>query len=106
MLSKYMCMHACYIASVKMDSETLWTVAHQAPLSMEFSRQEYRSGSSCHHLWDLPEQESNSLLLHLLHWQDGSLPLPPPGKPSEFIEMYKYMLYKYDINKKEHIHNC
>ena len=22
----------------------LWTVAHQAPLSMEFSRQEYRSG--------------------------------------------------------------
>ena len=26
-------------------SETLWTVAHQAPLSVEFSRQEYCSGS-------------------------------------------------------------
>ena len=25
-------------------SETLWTVARQAPLSMEFSRQEYWSG--------------------------------------------------------------
>ena len=27
--------------SVMSDSETLWTVAHQAPLSMGFSRQEY-----------------------------------------------------------------
>ena len=26
---------------------TLWTVAHQAPLSKEFSRQEYRSGLPC-----------------------------------------------------------
>ena len=26
---------------------TLWTVPHQAPLSMEFSRQEYRSGLPC-----------------------------------------------------------
>ena len=26
------------------DSVTLWTIAHQAPLSMEFSRQEYWSG--------------------------------------------------------------
>ena len=27
--------------------ETPWTVAQQAPLSMEFSRQEYWSGLSC-----------------------------------------------------------
>ena len=26
---------------------TLWTVSHQAPLSMEFSRQEYWSGLPC-----------------------------------------------------------
>ena len=26
---------------------TLWTVARQAPLSIEFSRQEYRSGLPC-----------------------------------------------------------
>ena len=26
------------------DSATLWTVAYKAPLSMEFSRQEYWSG--------------------------------------------------------------
>ena len=29
------------------DSATPWTVAHQAPLSMEFPRQEYWSGLSC-----------------------------------------------------------
>ena len=30
--------------SVVSDSATPWTVTHQAPLSMEFSRQEYCSG--------------------------------------------------------------
>ena len=30
--------------SVVSDSVTLWTVAHQAPLSKGFSRQEYWSG--------------------------------------------------------------
>ena len=34
---------------------TLWTVAHQAPLSMEFSRQEYRSGLPCPPLADRPD---------------------------------------------------
>ena len=33
---------------------TLWTVAHQAPLSMGFSRQEYWSGLSCPPPGDLP----------------------------------------------------
>ena len=28
-----------------------------------------------------PTQQSNLCLLHLLHWQAGSLPLVPPGKP-------------------------
>ena len=33
---------------------TLWTAAHQAPLSMGFSRQEYWSGLPCPPLGDLP----------------------------------------------------
>ena len=37
-----MCMVGCF-ERVQL-SVTLWTVAHQAPLSMEFSRQEYWSG--------------------------------------------------------------
>ena len=34
---------------------TLWTVAHQAPLFMGFSRQEYWSGLSCPPPGDLPD---------------------------------------------------
>ena len=34
---------------------TLWTVAHQAPLSMEFSRQEYQSGLPFPSSGDLPD---------------------------------------------------
>ena len=54
--------------------ETLWTVAHQG-----FSRQEYWSGLPCPPPGDLPDPgiEPPSLL----HWQAGSLPLTPPGKP-------------------------
>ena len=37
------------------DSATPWTVAHQAPLSMEFSRQEYWSGVPFHPPGDLPD---------------------------------------------------
>ena len=40
-------MGACSVASLVSDSATLWTAAHQAPLSMEFSRQEYWSGLLC-----------------------------------------------------------
>ena len=34
--------------------EILWTIAHQAPLSMGFSRQEYWSGLQCPPPGDLP----------------------------------------------------
>ena len=33
---------------------TLWTTAHQVPISMKFSRQEYWSGLPCHLSGDLP----------------------------------------------------
>ena len=36
---------------------TLWTVAHQAPLSLRLSRQEYWSGLSCPPPGDLPDPE-------------------------------------------------
>ena len=35
----------------------------------------------------LPIQTSNLHLLCLLHWQVGSSPLAPPGKPSEFLDL-------------------
>ena len=54
---------------------TPWTVAHQAPPSMRFSRQEY--GVGCHFLLQgiFTTQGSNQHFLCLLHWQTYSLPL-------------------------------
>ena len=46
----------CVSHSVVSDSlQPQWTVAHQAPLSMEFSRQEYWSGLLFPSSEDLPE---------------------------------------------------
>ena len=54
-----------------------WTVAHQAPLSIEFSRQEYWSGLPFPSSGDLPDPgiEARSPAL-----QVDSLPSEPPGK--------------------------
>ena len=54
---------------------TPWTLAHQAPLSMRFSRQGYRSGLPCPSPGDLPDPGIKPKSLMFLHWQAGSLPL-------------------------------
>ena len=46
---------------------TLWTVARQAPLLTEFSREEYWSGLSCPPPGDFPTKGSNQHLLQFLH---------------------------------------
>ena len=51
------------------------TVAHQAPLSVGFSRQEYLSGLPCSPPGDLPDSGAGPASLYLLHWQAGSLSL-------------------------------
>ena len=60
------------------------TVAHKAPQSIEFSKQEYWSGLPFPTPRCLPDQGLNPRLLQLLHWQVNSLPLMPPGKPHMF----------------------
>ena len=60
---------------------TLWTVICQVSLSMGFFRQEYWSGLPCPPQGIFLTQGLNLHLLCLLHWQLGSLPLGPPGKP-------------------------
>ena len=60
-------------------SVTPWAVARQAPLSTDFSRQEYWSGLSCPPPGDLPDPGIDSGLPHcrqILH------PLSPRGSPS------------------------
>ena len=52
-----MVLHACMLShfSCVQLFVTLWTVAHQAPLSMGFSRQEHWSGLPCPPPGDLPD---------------------------------------------------
>ena len=62
---------------------TPWTVAYQAPLSKEFSRQEYWSRLPFSSPLDLPNPgiEPGSPAL-----QADALPSEPPGKPVYFFE--------------------
>ena len=55
---------------------TPWFVACQAPLSLRFPRQEYRSGLPFPSPGDLPDPGIN---LHLLHWPADSLALNHQG---------------------------
>ena len=65
---------------------TPWTVAHQAPLSMELSRQEHWSGLPFPPPRDLPDP---SLLL----WQADSLPLSHQGSPDMHIHIYFFFFF-------------
>ena len=62
---------------------TLWTAAHQAPLSMDSPGKNTRVGFPVFLQGIFLIQGSNLHLLSLLYWQVGSLPLAPPGKPSK-----------------------
>ena len=63
----------CILLSHMSDFVTPWTVAHQAPLSKGFSRQEYWSGLPFPPLGDLPNP--------------GIKPMSPvaPASPGRFI---------------------
>ena len=65
---------------------TPWTVAHQAPPSMEFSRQEYWSGLPFPSPGDLPDPgiEPGSPTL-----QADALLSEPPGKPITEMKNWK-----------------
>ena len=68
--------------SVVFDSfVTPWTVAHQAPLSMGFSKQEYWSGLPCSLPGDLPEPGIDTPSPVSPALAGGLLTAEPPGKP-------------------------
>ena len=83
-------------------SETLWTVAWQAPLSIGFSRQEYWSGSPCPPPGDLPIQGSNPRQLSLLYWQVG-FPVglsgkEPPAMRETWVQSLGWGLYNLGLD--------
>ena len=73
-------MHVCSVLRHAWLFATPWTVVHQAPVSMGFSRQEYSSGLPYLPPGDLnPGIESRSPAL-----KADSLPSEPPGKPIQW----------------------
>ena len=74
-----MCVYA-QLLSLVLLFVTLWTVARQAPLSMEFSRQEYRNGLTFSTPGNLPDPG--------ISLAGGFFTTKPPGKPHLFIVPY------------------
>ena len=65
-----------------------WTAAHQAPQSMGFSRQEYRSGLPCPPPRDLPDPGNKPTSPVSPALNMDSLPLSLPGKPHLCVYMF------------------
>ena len=61
---------------------TLWAVGHQAPLSMEFSRQEYWTGLPFPPSGDLPNPEIVLVSPASPELAGGFFTTEPPGKPT------------------------
>ena len=77
--------HACVLSRFSRVrlSETPWTVALQAPLSMGFSRKEHWSGLLCPSPRDLPDPVIEGLSPASLALQVDSLPLSHLGSPNK-----------------------
>ena len=74
----HVCVLSCF-SRVQLFA-TPWSIAHPAPLSMGFSRQEYWNGFPCPPPGALLDPGLELMSLSLLHWLAGSLPLSSPGK--------------------------
>ena len=106
-----LCARVDAVSSAMSDFVMLWTIAHQAPLSMGCSRQEYWSGLPCPPPRDLPDPgiKPTSLMSPALAgrfcttstiWEAPSQPLPttnqlvdfPPSPFSPFPSFFSFLL--------------
>ena len=69
---------------------TLWTIAHQASLSMGFSRQEYWNVLPCPSPRDLPDPGIEPVSPAAPAFQVDSLPLSHQGNPA--ITIYQALI--------------
>ena len=69
---------------------TLWVVAHQAHLSMRFSRQEYWSGLSCPPPGVLLHPGIKPMCVMSPPLTGRSLPLASPGKPKKSTKLLHF----------------
>ena len=94
----HVCVQSCFICVWL--SVTLWTVAHQNPLSMGFSRQEYWSGMPCPPPGDLPDPgiEPASLLSSALAGRFFTTSATWKA-PVAFHRMFQLSVYMYLMSK-------
>ena len=81
--------HIYFIYDVQLFA-TSWTVAHQAPLSMEFSRQEYWSRLPVPPSRVLPDRGIEPMSLASSPLQGDSLPLHHLRSPLVSADTYNY----------------
>ena len=88
--------HAKSLSHVQLCA-TPWTVAHQAPLPMGFSRHEYWNGLPCSPPGDLPVPGIEPMSLTSPALAGG---LSPPGKPTIIITTQKsfFFIQKYILS--------
>ena len=81
------CMSAVYVLHGVEVFVTAWTVAHQAPLSMEFSRQDYWSRLPFLIPWDLCDPGIKPLSLEFPALASRFFTTPPPGRPILWVSI-------------------
>ena len=97
----YMYIHILYssmLSRVQLFA-TPWTIARWAPLSMDFSRQENRSGLPFPPPMDLPDPGIKTVSLASPTQKADSLPLGPPGEPHVCLYVCTF------IHINTHIHH-
>ena len=88
LLERAMCVCAQLLSFVCLF-ETLWVGAHQVPLSMEFSRQEYSSGLPCPSPGALPDPGIEPTSPVFLALEADSLPSEPTGKSPRTEKLFR-----------------
>ena len=76
--------------SVVSDSATLWTVAHQAPLSVGSSRQEHWGGWPCPPPGDLPHPGIKAASLMSLALSAGFFTMRATGRPTGTVTVFSF----------------
>ena len=106
-----LCMLSCF-SHVRLFA-TLWTVAHQAPLSLVFSRQEYWSRLPCPPPGNLPDPEIEPMFPGSPALQKDSLPTESPGKPAVLLILWQTdpfpvfkPIWEHGMHSKLHPRDC
>ena len=87
-MHRHTCITTMCVLNCVQFSATPWTVACQAPLSMEFSRQEYWNGRPFPPPGYLPDPGIKSMFLAIPALAGKFFTTAPPGKPN----IYKYRI--------------